>query len=52
LVDTLAQEQVQTIDALKIDVEGAEDSILMPFFLTAPHSLWPGFIVIEDTHEL
>lgn len=37
------------IDALKIDVEGAEDLILDPFFHTAPESLWPKMIVIEDS---
>ena len=37
------------IDALKIDVEGAEDRVLMPFFRDAPPSLWPRLIVIEDS---
>ena len=29
------------IDALKIDVEGFEDKVLVPFFRDAPPSLWP-----------
>jgi FkbM family methyltransferase len=37
------------IDALKIDVEGAEDKVLVPFFRDAPTALWPGLIVIEDS---
>jgi FkbM family methyltransferase len=37
------------IDALKIDVEGAEDKVLAPFFRDAPEALWPGLIVIEDS---
>jgi FkbM family methyltransferase len=37
------------IDALKIDVEGAEDKVLLPFFRDAPAALWPGLIVIEDS---
>jgi FkbM family methyltransferase len=37
------------IDALKIDVEGAEDKVLVPFFRDAPEALWPGLIVIEDS---
>ena len=37
------------IDALKIDVEGAEDKVLVPFFRDAPAALWPGLIVIEDS---
>ena len=49
LADVLAQENVTRIDALKIDVEGAEDRILMPFFKTAPPNLWPRFILIEDS---
>jgi FkbM family methyltransferase len=37
------------IDALKIDVEGAEDKVLVPFFRDAPAALWPALIVIEDS---
>jgi FkbM family methyltransferase len=37
------------IDALKIDVEGAEDKVLAPFFRDAPEALWPSLIVIEDS---
>lgn len=36
------------IDALKIDVEGAEDTILVPFFASAPRSLWPRLLVVEE----
>ena len=39
----------RSIDALKIDVEGVEDTILAPFFRDAPQSLWPRFLIIEDT---
>ncbi|HEY5609022.1 MAG TPA: FkbM family methyltransferase [Alphaproteobacteria bacterium] len=52
LAQVLAQQNVQWIDALKIDVEGAEDSILVPFFKAVPESLWPRFLIVEDTHEL
>jgi hypothetical protein len=45
----LADEGYERLDALKIDVEGAEDLILEPFFRTAPESLWPALIVIEDS---
>jgi FkbM family methyltransferase len=51
LAQVLAEENVTRIDALKIDVEGAEDQILMPFFQAAPDSLWPRFIVIEDSRD-
>ncbi|MFJ5370374.1 FkbM family methyltransferase, partial [Bosea sp. CER48] len=39
------------IDAIKLDVEGAEDLILEPFLRDAPESLWPGFIIIEDSRQ-
>jgi FkbM family methyltransferase len=51
LCEALGREKILTIDALKIDVEGAEDRILGPFFRDAPESLWPGFILIEDNHD-
>jgi FkbM family methyltransferase len=52
LLDVLVQEKIASIDALKIDVEGAEDVVLAPFFRDAPKSLWPRFLVIEDTSNL
>jgi FkbM family methyltransferase len=36
------------IDALKADVEGAEDRVLAPFLAEAPRSLWPRLLIIED----
>ena len=36
------------IDAIKADVEGAEDQILAPFFTDAPAALWPRLLIIED----
>jgi FkbM family methyltransferase len=48
LTDVLREEGVERIDALKIDTEGAEDTILIPFFRDAPVSLWPRLIIIED----
>jgi len=52
LLDVLRNEGVSSIDALKIDVEGAEDAILGPFFREAGPSLWPRLIIIEDTRAL
>lgn len=49
LLEVLAPEGLRSIDALKIDVEGVEDTILVPFFRDAPKSLWPRLLVIEDT---
>lgn len=36
------------IDVLKIDVEGMEDRVLAAFFASAPESLWPSAICLED----
>ena len=49
LTGILAEAGVSAIDALKIDVEGAEDIALGPFLRDAPQSLLPRLIVIEDT---
>lgn len=35
------------IDAMKLDVEGAEDLILEPYFHDAPETLWPRLLLIE-----
>ncbi len=37
--------------ALKIDVEGYEDRVLMPFFRDAPEGLWPRAIAAEFVHQ-
>jgi FkbM family methyltransferase len=39
---------LQRIDAIKADVEGAEDRVLAPFLAAAPPALWPRLIIIED----
>src|SRR6202041_1466255 len=49
LLDILAGEGIEAVDALKIDVEGFEDVILAPFFRDAPPRLWPRFVIIEDS---
>jgi len=49
LLAVIAEAGLAGIDALKIDVEGAEDKVLVPFFRDAPAGLWPGLIVIEDS---
>jgi FkbM family methyltransferase len=49
LLDLLTSEGIDTIDALKIDVEGLEDVILCPFFRDAPARLWPRLVIAEDS---
>jgi FkbM family methyltransferase len=49
LKSLLEAEGYDRLDALKLDVEGAEDLILEPFLRSAPESLWPRMIIIEDS---
>lgn len=51
LLALVESEGYDRLDAIKLDVEGAEDLILEPFLRDAPESLWPGFIIIEDSRE-
>jgi len=47
LLDLLRDEGFSKLDAIKIDVEGAEDLVLEPFFRDAPTTLWPRLMVLE-----
>jgi FkbM family methyltransferase len=47
LIDFISSENLTSIGALKIDIEGAEDKALRPFFENSPKTLWPQIIVIE-----
>lgn len=51
LLNVLTQAGAERVTGMKIDVEGLEDRILMPFLRDAPRSLYPGFIVIEISHQ-
>jgi FkbM family methyltransferase len=51
LLEVLRQEGVSRIDALKIDVEGTEDTILVPFLRDAAETLWPNLVIIEDARD-
>lgn len=44
-------EGLDHIDAMKLDVEGAEDLILRRFFTDADASLWPKLIIVERGSE-
>ncbi len=48
LLALVRQEGFSRIDAIKLDVEGAEDIILGPFFRDAPPALYPAFLIVED----
>ena len=47
LLTVLNHNAIPHVDALKIDVEGYEDRVLVPFFHDAPPSLWPKAVAIE-----
>ena len=51
LLTIATEEGYDHIDAIKLDVEGAEDLILEPFFRTAPEHLWPKLIMMEHLHQ-
>ena len=42
---------LQRIDGMKIDVEGFEEAVLLPFLDNAPDTLLPRLIVIEDNRK-
>ena len=48
LLEVIRGEGYERVDAIKLDVEGAEDLILEPFFATAPQTLFPGLLIIEN----
>jgi FkbM family methyltransferase len=43
----LTSRGIDRVAALKIDVEGAEPEVLLPFFANAPISLWPKLMILE-----
>lgn len=47
LLSILLEEGYERIDAIKLDIEGAEDLVLDPFFRDAPQALWPRLIIME-----
>jgi FkbM family methyltransferase len=51
LLDIISSNKIQSIDAMKIDVEGFEDQALHPFFKEVPPPLFPKRIVIEHCHK-
>lgn len=53
LLGVVRGEGLSRIDALKIDIEGMELSVLRAFFRDAPESLWPRIVITElhDTPE-
>ncbi len=51
LASVLKEQNIASIDALKIDVEGSEDEILTAFFQQADKALWPRLLIVEDARD-
>jgi len=51
LLSILKKYQVEKIDGLKIDIEGAEDMALAPFLEKAPPELLPRFLIVENSEK-
>lgn len=49
LLDILKKHGIEKTAALKIDIEGAEDKVLIPFFRDAPKSLYPKILIVENS---
>ena len=49
LLTILARHTIEKIDALKIDIEGAEDKALIPFLKNAPPHLLPKIMILENS---
>jgi FkbM family methyltransferase len=47
LLTLVREEGYAKIDAIKLDIEGAEDLVLDPFLSEAPRALWPRLIIME-----
>lgn len=51
LLAELERRGIHRVDALKVDVEGAEDRVITPFLRAAPEELIPRVMVVEDNTE-
>jgi FkbM family methyltransferase len=49
LLGLVKEHGFERIDALKADIEGAEDLALLPFMEEAPRTLWPRLIILEHS---
>ena len=48
----LDSEGIDQVDAMKIDVEGAEDLVLGPYFQAAPPARLPALLILANTPQL
>ena len=52
LASLVREQGLSRIDAMKLDVEGAEDRILIPYLTQAPPPPLPRFLIIEDNRSV
>ena len=48
LMQLVATQELKRIDGMKVDVEGFEEKVMLPFFDAAPDALLPRVIIIEN----
>jgi FkbM family methyltransferase len=48
LMQLVATQELERIDGMKVDVEGFEEKVMLPFFDAAPDALLPRVIIIEN----
>lgn len=51
LLDILNKHGVTRVRGMKVDIEGAEDKALIPFFRDASPALYPEFIILEKSDK-
>lgn len=51
LPDVIKQQNIKKIDALKIDIEGNEDTVIKSLFEDMDPTLWPNMIIIEHANS-
>ncbi|MFT0892828.1 FkbM family methyltransferase [Pseudochelatococcus sp. G4_1912] len=51
MLDIIRDERFDHVDAIKLDVQGAEDLILEPFLASAPISLLPKVLILENSES-
>lgn len=51
LLQIAARAGIGKIDAMKIDIEGAEDRALVPFLQSAPDGLLPALLILENSPQ-
>lgn len=48
LLDLARRQGLDRIDAIKMDIEGHEETVLSAFFASAPDALWPRLLIFEN----